>query len=215
MSPHARASTTRCSTTLRKRSPTRARAASAARADARVETARGIDRRLLARVSLARRGARASRGDPARGRAPVRARPGSSRSRSSAVRPRLRVVSSHGSLAAIELIEHVEMFYRLTSDAADSSCACSPRRRAARSRSACARAQLEFHYEIEHDDARRSRRGVFPSTPAVTASVRFSPDYERGARRRDAAQRRSLRVGDARVRARRHSTSPRSRISCA
>ncbi len=40
-------------------------------------------------------------------------------------------------------------------------------------------AQLDFHYQVEQDDARGVRCGVFSVTPAVTASVRLVPDYRR------------------------------------
>ncbi len=40
-------------------------------------------------------------------------------------------------------------------------------------------AQLEFHYQVEHDEGRGQRWGVFSVKPAVTASVRFVPDYRR------------------------------------
>jgi len=33
---------------------------------------------------------------------------------------------------------------------------------------------------IDHDDARRVRRGVFTVVPAVMAAIRFVPDYDRG-----------------------------------
>ncbi len=75
-------------------------------------------------------------------------------------------------------------------------------------------AQLDFHYRIEHDEKRRTRRGVFTVTQAVMASVRFVPDYERGVVSAMLRNVDRFETGDARVRARRRSASPRSRISC-
>jgi hypothetical protein len=40
-------------------------------------------------------------------------------------------------------------------------------------------AHLDFHYQVERDEARAVRCGVFSVTPAVTASVRLVPDYRR------------------------------------
>jgi hypothetical protein len=79
--------------------------------------------------------------------------------------------------AGLELIEHVELFYRMALAApirvkvqTGASPAIDDRLRAA---------QLEFHYQVEHDQARGQRWGVFSVKPAVTASVRFVPDYRR------------------------------------
>ncbi len=78
--------------------------------------------------------------------------------------------------AGLELIEHVELFYRMAQEAPirllvppGAAAAIDDRLRAA---------QLEAHYQIEQDD-RGLRRGVFTITPAVMASVRFVPDYGR------------------------------------
>jgi hypothetical protein len=77
----------------------------------------------------------------------------------------------------MDLIERVELFYRLAGDAPlrvttqlGASRAMDERLRAA---------QLDFHYRVEHEETRGARRGVFTVTPAVTASVRFVPDYKR------------------------------------
>ena len=77
----------------------------------------------------------------------------------------------------MDLIERVELFYRLVGDAPirvttqlAASGAMDERLRAA---------QLDFQYRVEHDEARGARCGVFSVTPAVTASARFVPDYKR------------------------------------
>ncbi len=79
--------------------------------------------------------------------------------------------------AGLELIEHVELFYRMAlaepirvKVQTGAGLAIDERLRAA---------QLEFHYQVEHDDTRGLRWGVFTVQPAVTASVRFVPDYRR------------------------------------
>jgi hypothetical protein len=77
--------------------------------------------------------------------------------------------------AGLELIEHVELFYRMAQDTPirlpvppGAASAIDERLRAA---------QLN-RYQIEQDD-RGLRRGFFMITPAVMASVRFVPDYGR------------------------------------
>jgi hypothetical protein len=77
----------------------------------------------------------------------------------------------------MDLIERIDLFYRLAGDAPiklrtklSASAAMDERLRAA---------QLDFHYQVEHDEARSAHCGVFTVTPAVTASVRFVPDYKR------------------------------------
>ena len=79
--------------------------------------------------------------------------------------------------AGLDLIEHIEVFYRMA--LADpirvkvqtgAAVAIDDRLRAA---------QLEFQYQIEHDEARGLRWGMFTVKPAVTASVKFVPDYRR------------------------------------
>jgi hypothetical protein len=79
--------------------------------------------------------------------------------------------------AGLDLLEHVELFYRMALDEpirikvpTGAAVAIGERLRAA---------QLEFHYQVEPDDVRGTRHGVFTVTPAVTASVRFVPDYGR------------------------------------
>jgi len=79
--------------------------------------------------------------------------------------------------AGFELIERIEVYYRMANDVPirvevqpGAAVAMEDRLRAA---------QLDFHYRVEQDAARR-RRGVFTVTPAVMAVVRFVADYERG-----------------------------------
>lgn len=80
-------------------------------------------------------------------------------------------------VAGMELLQHVEMFYRLTTDAPvvikvqpGLATSIEDRLRAA---------QLQFRYHTEQDDARVVRHGVFTVTPAITACVRLVPDYGR------------------------------------
>jgi hypothetical protein len=76
-----------------------------------------------------------------------------------------------------ELIEHVELFYRMTQDAPivlkvqpGAAAAIEERLRGA---------HLPYQYQTEQDEARVVRYGIFTVTPAVTASVKFAPDYRR------------------------------------
>lgn len=80
-------------------------------------------------------------------------------------------------VAGMELLEHVEMFYRLTNDAAlivkvqpGTAGGVEERLRAA---------HLTFRYDTEQDDLRVVRQGVFTVSPVITASVRLAPDYRR------------------------------------
>lgn len=82
------------------------------------------------------------------------------------------------SIAGFELIERIEIYYRLANDEPirvevqpGAAVAMEDRLRAA---------QLDFHYRVEPDESRRGRRGVFTVTPAVMAVIRFVPDYARG-----------------------------------
>jgi len=76
-----------------------------------------------------------------------------------------------------DLLEHVEVFYRMTQDAPivikvqpGAATAFDEKLRAA---------QVSFQYHTEHDDARVVRHGIFTITPAVTASISLVPDYRR------------------------------------
>lgn len=80
--------------------------------------------------------------------------------------------------AGFELIERIEVYYRMANDVPirvevqpGAAVAMEDRLRAA---------QLDFDYRIEHDEKRRTRRGVFTVTPAVMAVIRFVANYERG-----------------------------------
>ena len=80
-------------------------------------------------------------------------------------------------IAGLELIERVELFYRMANDEPirfevqlSAVPAMDERLRAA---------QLAFDYRVPHGDTRAMLRGVFTVTPAVTASVLFCPDYRR------------------------------------
>ncbi len=77
----------------------------------------------------------------------------------------------------MDLVERVELFYRLAGDRPirvktqlGAAAAMDERLRAA---------QLDFDYRVEQDETRGVRCGVFSVTPAVTASARFVPDYKR------------------------------------
>jgi hypothetical protein len=76
-----------------------------------------------------------------------------------------------------DLLEHVEVFYRMTLDAPivlkvqpGAATAVEEKLRGA---------HLPYKYQTEQDEARVVRQGVFTITPAVTASVKFAPDYRR------------------------------------
>jgi hypothetical protein len=82
------------------------------------------------------------------------------------------------SIGGFELIERIELYYRMAND--------EPIRLEVQPGAAFATeerlrsAQLDYRYAIEQDEARRTRRGVFLVTPAVMAAVRFAADYDRG-----------------------------------
>jgi hypothetical protein len=81
------------------------------------------------------------------------------------------------SIGGFELIERIELYYRMAND--------EPIRLEVQPAAAFATeerlrsAQLDYRYMIEHDEV-RTRRGVFLVTPAVMAAVRFAADYDRG-----------------------------------
>jgi hypothetical protein len=80
-------------------------------------------------------------------------------------------------LAALEGLEHVELYYRLAG----------PRPFVVRVNPLAATgveerlraSALQFRYETEHDEANVLRHGVFHVEPLIAASVRFEPDYRR------------------------------------
>lgn len=80
-------------------------------------------------------------------------------------------------VAGMELLEHVELFYRMTND---NAVVLKVQPGAAHSVEERLRsAQLEFRYDTELDEHRVVRAGLFTITPNITASVRLEPDYRR------------------------------------
>ncbi len=80
-------------------------------------------------------------------------------------------------LAGLEVLEHVEMFYRLEGAQPvvlrvnpAGAVSVEERLRAA---------ALQFQYQTEQDEHRVVRHGVFQVQAAISASVRFQPDYHR------------------------------------
>jgi len=80
-------------------------------------------------------------------------------------------------LAGLEILEHVEMFYRLAGSAPlivrvnpAAASGIEERLRAA---------PMQFQYQTEQDAAKVVRYGLFHVQPIVSASVRFQPDYAR------------------------------------
>lgn len=78
-------------------------------------------------------------------------------------------------IAGLELLEHVEVFYRLNGSgeimfklAPGAARGVEDRLRAA---------NLEYRYQTEMDQNRVVRNGVFRVTPEITSSIRFAPDY--------------------------------------
>ncbi len=81
------------------------------------------------------------------------------------------------SLAGLEVLEHVEVFYRLEAPQPivlrlnpGSAIAVEERLRSA---------GLQFQYQTEQDEHRIVRYGVFQVQAAISASVKFQPDYHR------------------------------------
>lgn len=80
-------------------------------------------------------------------------------------------------VASMDLLEHLEIFYRLTSDApvvvkVQPGVAASVEER-------LRSAHLQSRYETELDEHRVVRSGTFIVAPEITASVRIEPDYRR------------------------------------
>lgn len=80
-------------------------------------------------------------------------------------------------VGGLDLLEHVELFYRLTNEAPlvlkvqpGSASGIDERLRGA---------HLQFRYDTELDEHRVVRHGVFTVSPEITAQVRFEPDYRR------------------------------------
>jgi hypothetical protein len=77
----------------------------------------------------------------------------------------------------LELLEHVELFYRLSAPAPivlkvqpGAASSVEDRLRGA---------HLQFRYDTELDEHRVVRHGVFSVAPELNATVRFEPDYRR------------------------------------
>jgi hypothetical protein len=80
-------------------------------------------------------------------------------------------------LAGLEVMEHVEVFYRLEGPQnivlkVSPSAAMSIEERLRGS-------TLQYQYQTEQDEKRVVRFGVFQVQPAISASIRFEPDYHR------------------------------------
>jgi len=80
-------------------------------------------------------------------------------------------------LAGLEVLEHVEMFYRIEGTqpivlrvSPASAMGVEERLRGS---------TLQYQYQTEQDERRVVRYGVFHVQPAISASVRFEPDYHR------------------------------------
>lgn len=80
-------------------------------------------------------------------------------------------------LAGLEVLEHVELFYRLEGSKPIvlrikpvGANAIEERLRSS---------TLPFQYQTEHDERRVVKHGVFQIEPAISASVRLQPDYHR------------------------------------
>ena len=79
-------------------------------------------------------------------------------------------------VAAIDVLEHIEFFYRLEGDKPitmrlnpAASLGMEERLRAS---------TLPYQYSTEQDDKRVVRYGLFQVQPVISASVRFEPDYQ-------------------------------------
>jgi hypothetical protein len=80
-------------------------------------------------------------------------------------------------LAGMDVLEHIEMFYRIEGSAPivlrlNPGAAIGVEERLRGS-------TLPFHYETELDEKRIVRYGLFRVQPVISASVRFQPDYHR------------------------------------
>ncbi|MEP7208446.1 MAG: hypothetical protein ABI920_16030 [Casimicrobiaceae bacterium] len=80
-------------------------------------------------------------------------------------------------VAGMDLLEHLELFYRLVGDGPvtvkvqpGSAGGIEERLRSA---------HLQYRYETELDEYRTVRSGTFTVTPEISASVRIEPDYRR------------------------------------
>ena len=76
-------------------------------------------------------------------------------------------------LAGLDVLEHVELFYRLVGEA-PVVLKCQPAA-AGPIEDKLRASHVPYHYQTEHDEARVVRTGVFTITPAITASVGSRP----------------------------------------
>jgi hypothetical protein len=80
-------------------------------------------------------------------------------------------------LGGHELLDYVEMFYRLTGT--ETLKVRVPPTAVAATESRLRNAGMPFRYEAQTDERKVITSGTFSVQPAVTASIRFDPDYRR------------------------------------
>ncbi len=80
-------------------------------------------------------------------------------------------------LAGLEIIDHVEMFYRM--EGPQPIVLRLPPAAAAGVEERLRGSTLQYQYQTENDEKRVVRYGVFRVQTAIAASVRFEPDYHR------------------------------------
>jgi hypothetical protein len=78
-------------------------------------------------------------------------------------------------LAGMEVLEHVEVFYRL--EGAKALTLRVPPASAAGIEASLRTSTLPYQYQTELDERRVVRYGLFQVQPVISASVRFEPDY--------------------------------------
>jgi hypothetical protein len=78
-------------------------------------------------------------------------------------------------LAGMEVLEHVELFYRLEGEKALTLRV--PPATAAGLDASLRASTLPYQYQTELDERRVVRNGLFQVQPVISASVRFEPDY--------------------------------------
>jgi hypothetical protein len=78
-------------------------------------------------------------------------------------------------IASMELLEHVEVFYKLAG--ADDIVFKLPTAAVRGVEDRLRAAGLEYHYQTESDPSHVVRHGVFRVKPEISASIRFEPDY--------------------------------------
>jgi len=78
-------------------------------------------------------------------------------------------------VANIEVLEHVELFYRLDGD--KPLILRVPPMQAGAIEERLRSSTMPYQYQTEHDERRVVRYGVFHVTPQITSTVRLEPDY--------------------------------------